>query len=34
VCAIAAFNDDEINRVLGLDGENKFVIYLGSVGKR
>ncbi len=34
VCAIAAFNDDEINRVLGLDGENQFVIYLGSVGKR
>lgn len=34
VCAIAAFNDDEINQVLGLDGEDQFVIYLGSVGKR
>ncbi|MAT45514.1 MAG: nitroreductase [Anaerolineaceae bacterium] len=34
VCAIAAFNDDEINQVMGLDGENQFVIYLGSVGKR
>jgi SagB-type dehydrogenase family enzyme len=34
VCAIAAYNDEEINQVLELDGENMFVIYLGSVGKR
>ncbi len=34
VCAIAAYNDEEINQVLELDGENLFVIYLGSVGKR
>ena len=34
VCAIAAYNDEEINQVLALDGENMFVIYLGSVGKR
>jgi SagB-type dehydrogenase family enzyme len=34
VCAIAAFEDDEVNRVLGLDGENRFAIYLGTVGKK
>lgn len=34
VCAIAAFDDDELNKVLELDGENQFVIYLASVGKK
>ena len=34
VCAIAAFDDDAVNRVLGLDGEGRFAIYLGSVGKK
>ena len=34
VCAIAAFHDDELNRVLGLDGEEQFVIYLGSLGRQ
>lgn len=34
VCAIAAYNDDELNQTIGLDGENQFVIYLGTVGKR
>jgi SagB-type dehydrogenase family enzyme len=33
-CAIAAFEDDEVNRVLGLDGETRFAIYLGTVGKK
>ena len=33
-CAIAAFEDDEVNRVLGLDGESRFAIYLGAVGKK
>lgn len=33
-CAIAAYHDDELNSVLGLDGESLFVIYLGTVGKR
>ena len=33
VCAIAAFSDDDVNRLLGLDGENRFAIYLGTVGK-
>jgi SagB-type dehydrogenase family enzyme len=34
VCAIAAFDDDQLNTVLELDGENRFVIYLGTVGKK
>ena len=34
VCAIAAYNDDQVNEVLGLDGENQFAIYLASLGKR
>jgi nitroreductase len=34
ICPIAAFDDDELNRVLGLDGENLFVIYLASMGKK
>lgn len=34
VCAIAAFVDEEINPLLGIDGEDHFTIYLGAVGKR
>jgi len=34
VCAIAAFNDDELNGVLSLDGEEQFAIYLGSLGRQ
>jgi len=33
-CAIADFLDDDINKILGLDGEKMFVIYIASVGKR
>lgn len=33
-CAIAAFDDECINEVLGLDGEENFVVYVGTVGKR
>ncbi|HEX9019222.1 MAG TPA: SagB/ThcOx family dehydrogenase [Anaerolineaceae bacterium] len=33
-CAIGSFQDDVLNGLLGLDGENQFVIYLASVGKR
>lgn len=33
-CAIAAFEDDDVNRVLALDGERQFAIYLGTVGKK
>ena len=34
VCAIAAFHDDIFNELFRLDGENQFVIYLASVGKK
>ncbi len=34
VCAIAAFDDDLTNQAIGLDGEDLFVIYLASIGKR
>lgn len=34
VCAIAAYDDEMLNSVLGLDGENLFVIYLAALGKR
>ena len=34
VCAIAAFSDAEVNDLLGLDGENRFAIYLASVGPK
>jgi SagB-type dehydrogenase family enzyme len=34
VCAIAAFSDDDMNRLLNLDGENQFVIYIATVGKK
>lgn len=33
VCAIAAFDDEALNRVLGLDGEEQFALYLAAVGK-
>lgn len=32
-CAIAAYTDDELNFILGLDGKEQFVIYLATVGK-
>jgi len=34
VCAIGAFNDDDVNTTLKVDGESEFVIYLASVGKK
>lgn len=34
VCAIAAFDDEVLNRLLGLDGDEEFVIYLATVGKQ
>jgi SagB-type dehydrogenase family enzyme len=33
VCAIAAFDDDMMNALLHLDGEDQFVIYMSPVGK-
>ena len=32
-CAIAAFSDDEVNRLLSLDGEERFALYLATVGR-
>ena len=34
VCAIAAFSDDYMNDLLGLDGVKQFVIYVATVGKK
>jgi SagB-type dehydrogenase family enzyme len=34
VCAIAAFDDDALNQALGLDGVDKFAVYVGVVGKK
>ena len=34
VCAIGGFNDEDVNPLLGLDGEDCFVIYMATVGKR
>lgn len=33
VCAIAAFDDDELNALLSLDGDEQFAVYLATVGK-
>ncbi|HYA04063.1 MAG TPA: SagB/ThcOx family dehydrogenase [Syntrophobacteria bacterium] len=32
-CPIGAFYDDEINRMLGVDGEEETVLYLATVGR-
>lgn len=32
VCAIAAFDDDRMNELLHLDGEDEFVLYLATCG--
>ena len=34
ICPIAAFDDGALNAVLGLDGEEQFVIYLATIGKK
>lgn len=31
-CQVGAFYDDEINKIVGLDGEEESVIYLSVVG--
>lgn len=33
-CAIAAFLDDDLNSLLGIDGKRQCVIYLATVGKK
>lgn len=32
-CAIAAYDQEELDELLGLDGEDEFAIYIASVGK-
>jgi SagB-type dehydrogenase family enzyme len=34
VCAIAAFDDDLMNDLLRIDGEDQFLIYLATAGKK
>jgi SagB-type dehydrogenase family enzyme len=34
VCAIGAYDDDAVNRLLELDGEEQFVIYMASLGRK
>jgi len=34
VCAVAAFEDDRLNRELDVDGLEQFVIYLACAGKK
>jgi SagB-type dehydrogenase family enzyme len=33
VCAIAAYDDDVMHEILGIDGNDQFLIYLATVGK-
>lgn len=33
VCAIAAFDDQDLGKVLGVDGQDQFPIYVATVGK-
>jgi SagB-type dehydrogenase family enzyme len=33
VCAIAAYDDDNMHDILGIDGVDQFLIYLATVGK-
>lgn len=34
VCPIGSFDDDQLNSILGLDGEALFVVYGGALGKQ
>ena len=34
LCAIAAYDDEAVNALLGLDGEELFAIYMASLGKK
>ena len=34
VCAIAAFSDDDMNRLMNVNGQEQFVIYIATVGKK
>jgi len=32
-CAVAAFDDDAVNEIVGVDGKEEFAIYMATVGK-
>jgi len=32
-CAIGAYDDDLLNSILGIDGDDRFAIYMATVGK-
>jgi SagB-type dehydrogenase family enzyme len=32
-CTIGAFYDDEVNQLIGVDGQQETVVYLGAVGR-
>jgi SagB-type dehydrogenase family enzyme len=34
VCAVAAFHDEKLNKVIGLDGVTQFAVYVGVLGKK
>ena len=34
VCGVAAFDDDRMNELLGINGTDQFLIYLATVGKK
>jgi len=34
VCAIGAYDDDKVNRLLKVDGEKEFVIYIATLGRK
>jgi SagB-type dehydrogenase family enzyme len=34
VCAVGAFYDNDVNKIMGLDGEDETVIYMATVGFR
>jgi SagB-type dehydrogenase family enzyme len=34
VCAIAAFQDEQLNKLFGIDGTEQFAIYMAPVGKK
>lgn len=34
MCAVAAFDDEALDRALGLDGEKQFAVYAAALGKR
>ncbi len=32
-CAIAAYDQEKVDKIIGVDGENEFSVYLSPVGK-